>query len=161
MSPFSLTRVSTRLVKSLAVCGALFTVACLSMTGRHGAGRCHEPMVAVKPTLTRLANIPSHNRVYRASLLPTAGAVLLHRDLRWPVEVRTAAGQFVEGAALDVECWMPDEPTVPTVRPRAVAVTGGGYRIEGLRFDRRGWWNVRLRINSPAGTDSLAFNIVL
>jgi len=33
----------------------------------------------------------------------------------------------------------------------------GHYRVDGLRFDRRGWWNVRLNIAVPGGTDSLAF----
>ena len=41
---------------------------------------------------------------------------------------------------------------------------GGGDRnartVEGLRLDRRGWWNVRLTVAAPSATDSLAFNLI-
>jgi hypothetical protein len=36
----------------------------------------------------------------------------------------------------------------------------GRYRVEGLRVDRRRWWNVRLNVVAPGGADSLAFNLV-
>lgn len=115
----------------------------------------------VKLLVARLVNIPSHNGTYRASLIPLRDSIELNRAVPWTVEVRTAAGALVSGAALELERWMPDEPRVRVERPRATVDPSGRYRIEGLRFDRRGWWNVRLRISAPVGTDSLAFNLVL
>ena len=55
---------------------------------------------------------------------------------------------------------MPDDPAGVT-HPRVTGYLGQGrYRVEGLRFDRRGWWNVKLQIASGSGTDSLAFNVI-
>jgi hypothetical protein len=57
---------------------------------------------------------------------------------------------------------MPDDETMSVARPRAIAEIGAGfYRVEGLRFDSRGWWNLKLQISAEGMTDSLAFNVVL
>lgn len=116
----------------------------------------------VTPTAAMLADIPSHDRAYRASLIPSPGPIGWDRPLAWTVEIRTAAGAPVTGAALALESWMPDDERPSAERPRETAELGAGrYRIEGLRFDRRGWWNVRLRVSDAGVTDSLAFNLVL
>ena len=79
----------------------------------------------------------------------------------WAVEVRTATGSLVEGATLALESWMPDETKVLATHPRVTGYLGAGrYRIDGLRFDQRGWWNVRLQVAAAGGTDSLSFNLV-
>ena len=109
----------------------------------------------------RLSGIPSHDGLYRASMLPSPDPTERNRPLAWTVVVRTAAGAPVDGAALTLESWMPDDTTVVAPRPWAAELGGGRYRVEGLAFDRPGWWNVRLRISGAAGTDSLAFNLIL
>jgi hypothetical protein len=110
--------------------------------------------------LSRLSAIPSHNGTYRASLVPTVAAGSFG-STTWTVEVQTATGAPVEGAALTLESWMPDDSLVVATRPRVVtSLAGGRYRVEGLELDRQGWWNVRLQISAPGGTDSLAFNLV-
>ena len=109
---------------------------------------------------SRLSGIPSHNGVYRASLVPSDSAGRFGSGV-WTVEVRTASGAAVEDATLALESWTPDDAPVPATRPRVTAHLGDGrYRVDGLRFERRGWWNVRLQIATPGGTDSLAFNLV-
>jgi hypothetical protein len=78
------------------------------------------------------------------------------------VEIRTAANAPVEGALLALESWMPDDETMSVAHPRGIAELGRGvYRVDGLRFDSRGWWNLRLRISAAGVTDSLAFNVDL
>jgi hypothetical protein len=120
------------------------------------------PATAAPAVVARLADISSHDGLYRATMVLPPGPIGRDRPLASTLEVRTARGAPVEGAALALESWMPDDTTVVAPRPRATAELGGGrYRIEGLRFDREGWWNVRLRISGAAGTDSLAFNLVL
>src|SRR3712207_7934446 len=48
--------------------------------------------------------------------------------------------------SLALETWMPDDDRVPAAHPRLTGSAGNGrYYIEGLRLDRRGWWNVKLR----------------
>ncbi|HEU4700046.1 MAG TPA: FixH family protein [Gemmatimonadales bacterium] len=113
-------------------------------------------------TLTRLTDIPSHQERYRASLLPSAAPIALGEPQAWTLELRDAQGRPVEGAALALESWMPEEERVAAAQPRVAAELGGGrYRVEGLDFERGGWWNVKLAIAAPAaGRDSLAFNLV-
>jgi hypothetical protein len=112
-------------------------------------------------TFSRLSDIPSHNGAYRASMILARHDVSRNRATSWTVEVRTASGAPVGDAALSLESWMPDDDRVGTVWPRVTSYVGDGrYRIEGLRFDRHGWWNVRLQISAAGGTDSLAFNLI-
>ena len=118
--------------------------------------------VPLTPAVALLSDVPSHNRVYRASMIPSPDPIERNRLVTWTVEIRTAADAPVEGASLALESWMPDDENVPSRRPRAIADLGGGfYRVEGLRFDSRGWWNLRLQISAAGMTDSLAFNVVL
>jgi len=35
------------------------------------------------------------------------------------------------------------------------------YEIEGLRFNMGGWWELKLAILSPEGSDNITFNIGL
>lgn len=97
-------------------------------------------------------DIPSHNGAYRASMSPSESG--------WTVHVRTADGAVVDGAALALEGWMPDDSSVVPVRGDVVARGGGEYRIAAMRLERAGWWNVRVQVASASGIDSLAFNFV-
>ena len=116
----------------------------------------------VTPAVAILSDVPSHNQTYRASMVPSPDPIERNRPLVWKIEVRSATGAPVEGAALALESWMPNDSGVSVARPRVTAeLSGGRYRVEGLRFDRRGWWNVKLRISAAGTTDSLAFNLVL
>ena len=110
---------------------------------------------------SRLADIPSHNGVYRASLVSSSDAAGQLESRVWTIAVETAIGAPVVDATLALETWMPDDDAAHATRPRVTGYLGDGrYRVEGVRFDQRGWWNVRLEIVAPGGTDSLAFNLV-
>ena len=104
-------------------------------------------------TFSKLSNVPSHNGAYRASMTALA-------DSQWTIEVETASGTRVPNASLVLESWMPDEERFVAVRPRVAELAEGRYRVDGLRLDRPGWWNVKLAISAASGTDSLAFNLV-
>ena len=137
---------------------AVMVVALVAGAGRREVAPAASPTRAV---FSRLSAIPSHNGAYRASLVPSAHTAGSFSSATWTVEVRTANDAPVEGAALSVESWMPDDNLVPATRPRVTESLGGGqYRVEGLELGRRGWWNVRLQISARYGTDSLAFNLV-
>ncbi|HUQ83949.1 MAG TPA: FixH family protein [Gemmatimonadaceae bacterium] len=126
------------------------------------AGRA-EPSLTRRSTapFSRLSAILSHNDVYRASLVAPSDPPGTTGSRAWVIEVQTATGRPVENAALSVESWMPDNDAVRATHPRVTGYFGAGrYHVEGLRFDHRGWWNVRLQVVGAAGTDSLAFNIV-
>jgi hypothetical protein len=50
---------------------------------------------------------------------------------------------------------------LPT-RPRVTRNLGdGAYEIEGVRFNMGGWWEFKLAIAGPRGTDTVTFNLDL
>jgi hypothetical protein len=40
-------------------------------------------------------------------------------------------------------------------------IADGVYLLEGMKFSMPGWWELRLAIESAAGTDSATFNAVV
>jgi hypothetical protein len=103
----------------------------------------------------RLTDIPSHNRVYRASLELTSGSV-------WTLRLRSASDIPVPNAGVSMEAWMPEQERVAHAAPAAIQYAGAGtYRVSPLTFDRSGWWNIKVQVSATGGTDSLAFNVIL
>lgn len=122
-----------------------------------GAPRGRSPTI---PELIRagkvpaqLESVPSHNRLYRASLRPSRN--------EWKLRLETSNHEPVSGATLVMQPWMPEDPAVSADRPRVIAKGEGVYRVEGLGLDRPGWWNIKLEVTSAGKTDSLAFNIIM
>jgi hypothetical protein len=78
------------------------------------------------------------------------------------VMVRTAAGAPVDDARITIDGGMPQHghglPTAPRVTR---ALGNGAYQVEGLKFNMGGWWELRFRISSAAGPDSVTFNLDL
>ena len=111
--------------------------------------------VAERVVAARLANIPSHNRRYVASLDLTSDSV-------WFLRLRSASGVPIPNARLAVDAWMPEEERVARSAPTATDYSSAGrYRVTPLALDRPGWWNISVRISGAGLTDSLAFNVVL
>lgn len=114
------------------------------------------------PAVALISDVPSHNGAYQASMIPSPDPIERNRSLTLTVEIRTAAKGPVEGASLALEGWMPADENAKVARPRAISELGRGfYRVEGLRFDSPGWWNVRLQVSVANMTDSLAFNFIV
>jgi hypothetical protein len=67
----------------------------------------------------------------------------------------------VEGAVVAVGGGMPKHHHGYPTRPRVEPAPGGGYVIRGMKFSMRGWWELKLDIQSPAGPDRVTFNVVL
>ena len=102
----------------------------------------------------QLENVRSHNRRYRASLLPSRGA-------GWNLQLEKFDGETISGASLVMQAWMPESANVSPYQPRVIAEGRGTYRVEGLRFEKSGWWNVKLGISQAGLKDSLAFNLIV
>lgn len=118
----------------------------------HGKPSIAEQVRAGKLT-AQLENVPSHDHLYRASLVPS-------RD-EWTLRVERSDHELVSGASVVMQTWMPDQPAVDQYQPRVIADGDGVYRVEGLRLDRPGWWNMKLSVTHSGITDSLAFNLVV
>lgn len=108
----------------------------------------------------QINDVPSHNRRYRASLLPLERAT--ESDVGdWQLRVETFDGVEISDAKLAVQPWMPENSSARGDRPRVTAAGNGVYRVEGLRLNPSGWWNVRLTVAYAGVTDSLAFNLMM
>jgi hypothetical protein len=99
--------------------------------------------------------------LYRVTLEP--GSPLRPRETRTvQVRVRTPSGDPVSEAPISVDGGMPEHGHGLPTRPRAVPNGAPGtYDVQGLRFNMGGWWELRLVIEGPEGTDSLTFNLDL
>ncbi len=103
----------------------------------------------------------SGNGMYTATLEPRE-PLALRRLQTVAVRVVDAKGQPVRGATLSVGGGMPEHRHGLPTLPRVTRALGEGvYEIEGVRFSMGGWWELKLAIESPAGVDSVTFNLSL
>lgn len=97
---------------------------------------------------------------YRATIQPVDSAIKVGRVHAWRLDLRTAAGEPVDGAAIELGGGMPQHGHGYPTRPRVTRALGGGsYLIEGVKFNMGGWWTMKLDIRAPAGADSVTFNL--
>ncbi|BBD38477.1 FixH family protein [Aminobacter sp. NyZ550] len=112
------------------------------------------------PDLARSKN--SAKGLYALSIAPEAGEPRQGELHAWVVTVKTRQGAPVEGAAISVGGGMPEHAHGLPTSPEATAYLGDGrYRIEGMKFSMPGWWQLKLGVSAPAGTDEATFNLVL
>lgn len=76
------------------------------------------------------------------------------------VVVTDASGQVIDNAAIAIDGGMPQHGHGLPTKPKVTRNPGGGlYEIEGVRFNMGGWWEFKLAITGPAGTDLVTFNL--
>ena len=76
--------------------------------------------------------------------------------------VADADAQPVANASISIEGGMPQHGHGLPTRPRVTKNLGNGwYEVSGVRFNMGGWWELRLTITTPAGTDTVTFNLAL
>lgn len=118
---------------------------------------------AVRPAASQFGFGPrvSAGRRYAATLQPRQ-ALRVRQLHAVPVLITDASGRPIDGATIAVDGGMPEHghglPTQPKVRR---ALGAGVYEIEGLRFNMGGWWELKLAVESPAGADTITFNLSL
>lgn len=142
--------------------GAAFALVVLT------AGCAHIMMMfhgtdAVPPPASEFGYGP---RVSSASLFTATvepeGPVRVRKVHAWTLTLRDASGNPVEGAAVEVDGGMPQHGHGLPTRPRVTAYLGdGAYRVDGMRFNMGGWWEVRFRIQAAGAADSVVFNLDL
>jgi putative intracellular protease/amidase len=104
---------------------------------------------------------PSAKQVYTATLEPRQ-PIRVRELMTIPVRIADAQGRLLEGARISVDGGMPEHGHGLPTHPRVSRALGDGvYEIQGVRFNMRGWWELKLAIESPAGADSVTFNLSL
>ena len=103
----------------------------------------------------------SSQHVYTAKLEPRE-PIRLRQLQAVPVRLLDAKGNPVDDAKISIQGGMPEHRHGLPTQPRVTRHLGGGvYEIEGVRFSMGGWWELKLVIESPAGNDSVTFNLGL
>jgi hypothetical protein len=86
----------------------------------------------------------------------------LNKIHSWTLHLETADGKPVEGAEILVDGGMPQHghglPTSPEVTED---LGGGDYRVEGMKFQMIGAWEVKFDITTNGQSDSITFNLIL
>jgi len=78
------------------------------------------------------------------------------------VAITDAAGAPVDDATIQIDGGMPQHGHGLPTRPRVTRALGNGlYEIEGVRFNMGGWWEFKLAIHAPSGSDIVTFNLAL
>ena len=69
---------------------------------------------------------------------------------------------LIDNAQITIDGGMPQHRHGLPTQPRVTSNSGGGvYEIDGVRFNMGGWWELRLSITTPTGTDTITFNLAL
>ena len=141
------------------VVAAAFIALAAGMAGYgHAVAKDIQPPAAAEFGLGPRA---SAQRVYTATLEPREPLRL--RQLQTvTVRVTDAQGRPIDGAYIAVDGGMPEHRHGLPTKPRVTKNLGDGmYEIEGVRFNMGGWWELRLAISTPDGTDNVTFNLSL
>jgi len=140
----------------------LYALALVVLLGLAFSAYLLVPPVAQKPELDTSRERTTANGLYVAAIAPEAAEIKQGELQSWTITVKTAVGQPVSDATIKVDGGMPDHnhglPTAPEITEN---LGEGRYRIEGVRFSMSGWWELRFDITSPAGNDTVTFNLVL
>jgi hypothetical protein len=138
----------------LIAAGALIAVAAVIFSYRH--------MMAMPDNLDLARTKLSESGRYQVAIAPEAEPVEQNALHSWVVTLATPQGAAVEGATIAIEGGMPQHRHGLPTAPQATEYLGDGrYRIEGVKFSMSGWWELRFEIASPAGDDTVTFNLVL
>ena len=147
-------RLALRIGLATALVSASAACAHLAMMGHRSAQRPGAEAFGVGPRV-------SAKQTYTATLQPQQ-PLRVRRLQTVPVLITDAKGVPVESAVISVDGGMPEHGHGLPTQPRATRALGGGlYEIEGVRFNMGGWWELKLAIDSPAGADSVTFNLSL
>ena len=104
----------------------------------------------------------SEGGAYRATIRPAGDAIPQGRLHAWTLHLETAAGVAVDSASVVVDGGMPQHGHGLPTKPRVTRPLGNGdHLVEGMKFNMGGWWVVKFRVASAAGTDSVVFNVDL
>jgi len=100
-------------------------------------------------------------RLYTATLV-TAQPLSTRGMQSIELALTDATGAAVDSATITVDGAMPEHGHGMPTQPRVTRALGDGrYQVEGVRFSMPGWWTLTFRVESPAGRDSVTFNLSL
>ncbi len=99
--------------------------------------------------------------IYSVAIEPVGGTFTQNEMHAWVVTIRTPAGGPVTGATIAVDGGMPQHGHGLPTSPQAVETGDGVYRVDGVRFNMGGWWELKFHVTAAPGEDDVVFNVTL
>ncbi len=119
-------------------------------------------MMAPPGDLDLARSKPSERKIYVAAVSPEAEPLRQGELHAWVLTLTTPDGKPVEGAKVSIDGGMPQHGHGLPTNPQMTTYLGEGrYRIEGVKFNMGGWWELKFAISAPLGDDRATFNLVL
>ena len=148
---------------------ALFTVFffSLSMESRQAwIGPLMRPMMTLMnpapKDLNFATNRKTENGLFNVSFTSNPSPTPLNQIHTWTLHVETPDGKLVENAKISVDGGMPQHGHGLPTSPQVTQYLGSGnYRVEGMKFQMNGWWEVKFVINNGNSQDRVVFNLTL
>lgn len=152
--------------KVSAALAAMLTIGSCAFSAAAGAQSAHNGMAGHAAVRARPANLDtsldrmSDRGLYQVRIESLQQPLPLNRIHSWSVKIERN-GKPVQGVTISADGGMPEHGHgFPTALKTGVD-TAGGHVINGVKFSMRGWWEIKLDIQSPAGADQVTFNVVL
>jgi hypothetical protein len=102
------------------------------------------------------------NGLFRVAFVSDLEPIAINQMHSWTLHVTTPEGEPVENAVIIVGGGMPDHGHGLPTNPQVTEYLGDGrYRVEGLRFQMGGWWEVAFDITADGQNDTITFNFLL
>lgn len=119
---------------------------------------CVSPPSGLNLSLDR----PTAEHKYRVAIHPLVEPISINKIHAWEIQLRTASGEAVTGAKIDVGGGMPQHGHGFPTQPRVTKELGNGrYLLEGMKFSMPGWWEIKLTIDATSGADELRLNTII
>ncbi len=148
---------AARILRWVAVIALTFVALALSLlsTARETPAVGDE-----RATFASLGVRLGHEHRYEAAIVSTSPLVV-GAPQTWILQLTRAGGELEARARVTATTWAPETGEGSTMAPRVLDIGGGRYQIDDVHFPRAGWWNVALVIAGSAGSDSVAFNVIM
>lgn len=99
---------------------------------------------------------------YRVTVKPGLDPIVINRIHEWTLHVETAEGRAVENATILVDGGMPEHQHGLPTRPEVTEDLGNGdYRVEGMKFNMTGYWELQVSVEAGGIRDVATFELVL
>ena len=104
----------------------------------------------------------SDQGAYRLTYISDTHPVPISRLHSWKLHVETADGRPVEGATIVIDGDMPQHGHGLPTRPAVTQALGNGdYRVDGMKFQMGGWWQIYVDVTADGRHDKATFNLRL
>ena len=99
---------------------------------------------------------------FTVTVMPGLDPIVINRIHEWTLHVETAEGQAVENATILVDGGMPEHQHGLPTRPEVTEDLGNGdYRLEGMKFNMTGYWELQVSVEAGGVRDVATFDLVL